>query len=295
MEKLGNVGGRIVYVELIRPLVFGLIIKLIDQTSTPMSVSLAPSQPEGSGTFSVATWNIRSGRGARLAAAAKGLSQMGVGCAVLTETKLTDDRYPKFVQGYHAIASRAASPQQGGVALLWRESEALGFLVEGVNVVSPNILTFQLVTGGVRFYVMGAYIPPADTTGVVDLRSAWDKCPANCHPLLLGYLNFNFGSPCSKREEIIVDLLDEIGLADMSRKFLQRWRNGRQGGRRWTWRQRRGGQWHQSQPDYCMARERDGKLFRNVAVRQPWIHDSDHRAVVASIRRGWPGQLKAYR
>ena len=111
-----------------------------------------------------------------MAAAAKGLRQMGVGCAVLTETKLTDDRYPKFVQGYHVIASRAASPQQGGVALLWRESEALGFLVEAVNVVSPNVLTFQLVTGGVRFYVMGAYIPPADTTGVDDLRSAWAKC-----------------------------------------------------------------------------------------------------------------------
>ena len=92
-----------------------------------MSVSSAPSQPEGSGTFSVATWNIRSGRGAGLAAAAKGLRQMGVGCAVLTETKLTDDRYPKFVQGYHVIASRATSPQQGGIALLWRESVALGF------------------------------------------------------------------------------------------------------------------------------------------------------------------------
>ena len=260
-----------------------------------MSVSSAPSQPEGSGTFSVATWNIRSGRGAGLAAAAKGLRQMGVGCAVLTETKLTDDRYPKFVQGYHVIASRATSPQQGGIALLWRESVALGFLVEAVNVVSPNVLTFQLVTGEVRFFVMGAYIPPGSTTGVDDLRSAWDKCPANCHPLLLGDLNINFGSPRSEREEIIVDLLDEIGLADMSRKFQQRWRNGRQGGGRWTWRQRRGGQWHQSQPDYCMARERDGKLFRNVAVRRPRIHDSDHRAVVASIRRGRPGQLKAYR
>ncbi len=117
-----------------------------------MSVSSAPSQPEGSGTFSVATWNIRSGRGAGLAAAAKGLRQMGVGCAILTETKLTDDRYPKFVQGYHVMASRATSPQQGGIALLWRESVALGFLVEAVNVVSPNVLTFQLVTGEVRCY-----------------------------------------------------------------------------------------------------------------------------------------------
>jgi hypothetical protein len=124
-----------------------------------MSALLTPSLPEGSGTFSVATWNIRSGRGAGLAAAAKGLRQMGVGCAVLTETKLTDDRYPRFVQGYHVIASRATSPQQGGIALLWRELENLGFLVEVVSIVSPNVLTFQLVTGGVRFFCDGCVHP----------------------------------------------------------------------------------------------------------------------------------------
>ncbi len=86
-----------------------------------MSASSAPSQPEGSGTFSVATWIIRSGRRAGLVAAAKGLRHMGVGCAVLTETKLTDNRHPKFIEGYHVIMLRATSPQQGGVALLWRE------------------------------------------------------------------------------------------------------------------------------------------------------------------------------
>ncbi len=47
------------------------------------------------------------------------------------------------------IASRVTSPQQGGVALLWRDSEELGFLVEAAAVISPNVLTFQLVTGGV--------------------------------------------------------------------------------------------------------------------------------------------------
>ncbi len=120
------------------------------------------------------------------------------------------------------IASRATSPQQGGIALLWRESENLGFLVETVSIVSPNVLTFQLVTGGVRFFVIGAYIPPADTTGVDDLRDAWGKCPSNCKPLLLGDLNINFGSPHSKREEIIVDLVEEINLANISQKFCQR-------------------------------------------------------------------------
>ncbi len=103
-------------------------------------------------------------------------------------------------------------------------------MVEAVIVVSPNVLTFQLVMGGVRFLVIGAYIPPADMTGVDDLRSAWEKCPVNCRLLLLGDLNINFGSPCSDREEIIVDMLDKMGLADMSQKFLQCWRNGQQGG-----------------------------------------------------------------
>ncbi len=131
--------------KLIWPLVFRLIN--FSKLSIPMSVSLAPPLPGGSGTFSIATWNIRSGRGTGLAAAAKGLRQMGVGCAVLTETKLSNDRYPKFVSRYQVISSKAASPHQGGVALLWRESEDQGFSVEAVHIASPNILTFQLIMG----------------------------------------------------------------------------------------------------------------------------------------------------
>jgi hypothetical protein len=116
---------------------------------------------------------------------------MGVGCAVLTETKLTNKRYPRFISGYHVIASKAASPHQGGIAILWRPGHQ-DFEVEAVHIASPNILTFQLVMGGVQFFVMGAYIPPADRTGVDDLRATWAKCPANCKPLLLGDLNIDF-------------------------------------------------------------------------------------------------------
>ncbi len=150
-----------------------------------------------------------------MAAAAKGLRQMGLGCAVITETKLTDARYSKHVEGYHVIASEAMSPQQGGIALLWTAGHQ-DFEVEAVKIVSPNVLTFQLVTGKVRFFVIGAYIPPADTTGVDALRAAWATCPSSCKPLLLGDLNIDFGSPRTSWEEAIVDLLDEINLVDMS-------------------------------------------------------------------------------
>ena len=132
-----------------------------------MLASLAPPLPGGSGTFSIGAWNIRSARGAGLAAAAKGLRQMGVGCCVLTETKLTDDQYPKHVSGYSVIASKATNPHQGGVALLW-EAEHRDFEVKTVQVWTPNLLTFHLVTGEECYFVMGAYIPPADTTGVED-------------------------------------------------------------------------------------------------------------------------------
>jgi hypothetical protein len=183
-------------------------------------VSLAPPLLGGSGTFSVATWNIRSARRAGLAAAAKGLRQMGVGCAVLTETKLIGTRYPKHVEGYHVIASKATSPQQGGIALLWTAGHQ-DFEVKVVKIASPNVLTFQLVMGGVQFFVIGAYIPLADTMGVNDLRATWTTCPSTCKLLLLGDLNINFGSPRTGREEDIADLLNKMNLIDMSQQYVQ--------------------------------------------------------------------------
>jgi hypothetical protein len=148
------------------------------------------------------------------------LRQMGVGCAVLTETKLTDAQYPKHVEGYHVIALKAMSPQQGGIALLWTSGHQ-DFEVESVKITSPNVLTFQLIPGGVQFFVVGACIPPADTTGVDDLCAAWATSPLTCKPLLLGDLNINFGSPRTSREEAIADLLDNINLVNMSQKYIQ--------------------------------------------------------------------------
>ncbi len=72
--------------------------------------------------------------------------QMGIGMAVLTETKFVNDRYPKMVAGYTVMSSKAVSCTQGGVALAWRENN-LSFEVESVMFYGPNTLTFQLKTG----------------------------------------------------------------------------------------------------------------------------------------------------
>ncbi len=53
------------------------------------------------------------------------------------------------------IASKGTNPQQGGIALLWT-AEHPDFEVEAVKIVSPNVLTFQPIMGGVHFFVIGA-------------------------------------------------------------------------------------------------------------------------------------------
>jgi hypothetical protein len=76
-----------------------------------------------------------------LSSATKGLAQMGVGLAVLMEMKVSDDRHPRLASGYKILALKAASHNQGGIALLWKENQG-GYEVESVHIVTPNLLTF---------------------------------------------------------------------------------------------------------------------------------------------------------
>ena len=52
-----------------------------------------PSRAEGGGSFTVALYNIRSGRNGGLESALRAMKQMGVDCGVLLETKLTEGMY----------------------------------------------------------------------------------------------------------------------------------------------------------------------------------------------------------
>jgi len=259
-----------------------------------MDDNLTPSLSEGSGTFRMATWNIVDGRRGRLAQAAAGLAQMKVDLTVLTETKLVDDRHPKTASGYTIMCSKAVSGHQGGVALVWKENDQK-FEVESVLFNNgPNIVTFQLTTGDKRFYVIGIYVPPDCSKGVDDLRGAWDACPQGCKPIVLGDFNINFGFSRDEWEEIIVDLLDEINLIDLSRRFRLRTPRRASTRARLTWSQKHRGMRYYTQPDYIMARPGDMCQFKGVGFRSPRFLHSDHRAVVANIRVGRKGRFKNY-
>jgi hypothetical protein len=119
-----------------------------------MLISLAPPSLGGRGAFTLAAWNICCGRNVGLSSVAKGLAQMGVGLVVLMETKVIDDHHPRLALGSKILALKAASHNQGGIALLWKENHG-GYEVESARIVTPNHLMFQLVTGDAQFYCMG--------------------------------------------------------------------------------------------------------------------------------------------
>ena len=67
---------------------------------------------------------------------------------------------------------------------------------------------------------MSIYIPPNDTMGMEDLQVAWEACLVGIIPIVLGDLNVNFRDPRDKRDELIIDLLDDINRVDSLQKFF---------------------------------------------------------------------------
>jgi hypothetical protein len=101
-----------------------------------------------------------------------------------------------------------------------------------VEIRGPNVLSFQLVSGAARWYIIGCYIPPNDLTTLTHVDEAWRACPKGCLPILLGDLNVNLAAPRNDRDDTIADQVDAMALIDMSTHFRQR--RGKRSWGRWT-------------------------------------------------------------
>ena len=252
-----------------------------------------PSRADGSGFITLATFNVRSGRNGGLESALRAMAATEVDCGVLTETKITDDIYTRYSSGYNVFASSAVSARQGGIALFWRNNDL--YEIEESKIRGPNVLSFELVTGNTRFYVVGAYLPPSDPgTALLHVEQAWKECPHGCEPILLGDLNANVLIPRDERQDAIAEMCDSMELVSMASQFRQRHRHGSRGAR-WTWRMRREGRFVSSTCDYLMARGPCRKKFRRVRLVNLRHHYSDHRAIVARLYSGAAGEMKTYR
>jgi hypothetical protein len=158
----------------------------------------------------------------------------------------------------------------------------------------PKVITFVVVLGGKHYYAVGCYIPLTNLTTLEHIEAAWIKCPKGHIPILLGVLNIKLASPRNERDELIAEHVgDVMGLVNMYCHFRQRRQTRARGC--WTWRMRRGGRWVSSQCDYFLGREINHRRFRNISLRMPSHHDSDHRTIIAKFYSGDEKKMKAYR
>ena len=88
------------------------------------TASHPPSQADGSGSITVASYNICNGCNGGLESALRAMEAMGVDIGIFLETKITSGIYPRSSSGYSVVASNAASTHQGGIALFWRPNKS---------------------------------------------------------------------------------------------------------------------------------------------------------------------------
>ena len=102
----------------------------------------------------------------------------------------------------------------------------------------------MIVSGNLQFGIVGAYIPPADTTILMHITTALARFPRR-KVILVGDLNLDLNSCESTRDMEIADILATSELLDMHRHFKSPGRYKRPA----TWHHKRKGNVIKSRPD----------------------------------------------
>ena len=150
--------------------------------------------------------------------------------------------------------------------------------MEAVRDYGPNILSFEVATGGRRWYIIVCYLAPDDARKIERVVTALGDQPRGTALLVAGDFNMDLGDTANNgRGAEIAAALTEAGVEDMMAHFLPRkqpWGRERQ-----TWSIVREGRVIRSCTDYLLGTDRS--LFRNVAFRDP--RHSDHFMVVGHL------------
>ena len=91
------------------------------------------------------------------------------------------------VAGYRVVATDAPSRHRGGIGLFYREGA--DFAVEEVRLYGPNVISFEVVTGRRRWYIIGCYIAPDDARTIERVVTALGDHPRGTALIVAGDLN----------------------------------------------------------------------------------------------------------
>ena len=119
------------------------------------------------------------------------MDQANIDLGVSQETKCTDGIYTRESAGYCVVATDAPSRHRGGVALFYRPSSL--FVVEAVREYGPNVLSFEVATGGRRWYIIGCYLAPDDARTIERVVTALGYQPRGTALLVTGDFNTDLG------------------------------------------------------------------------------------------------------
>ena len=232
--------------------------------------SKSPPRPPG---INIATYNIQDGRNSRLVPVCRTLQAQNIDLAVITETRIPNEVHTRNCLDYSIFASYTAIPNQGGIALIYRQ-EAKNWHLESTLRHGPNIISCILVSGDQRTPLIGVYLPPSHLNDLPHLTTALERFP-NQPPIVLGDLNVDLRRPQSNRTQAVAATLATYGLEDMLYHFKQR----KAFTHRQTWWQFRAGTLIRSRCDYILGTDR--RLFETAGLRDPRYFSSDHYMVVA--------------
>ena len=179
------------------------------------------------------TYNIRNGPNGGMESALRGMSQANMDLGIFQETKVTDGIYTHGSARYSVFATDAPSRHHGGVAVF--HQPAPHFAVEAVQQFGPKVVSFQLVTGARRWYIVGCCLASDDTLTIERVAEALRERPKEAKLMVAGDMNANLAEPeGDRRGEDIAEALATEGLEDMSAHFLLRRRRWCRDGRMWS-------------------------------------------------------------
>ena len=139
--------------------------------------------------------------------------------------KCTNGIYTRESAGYLVVATDAPSRHRGGVALFYRPSPV--FAVEAVREYGPNVMSFELATGARRWYIIGCYLAPDNTSTIERVITTLGDRPKGTALVVAGDLNTDLeDSENDWRGTEIAEAMTAAGVEDMMAHFLPRKRRG---------------------------------------------------------------------
>ena len=140
------------------------------------------------------------------------------------------------------------------------------FAVEAIQEYGPNVMSFEVATEARRWYIIGCYLAPDDTSTIERVVATIRDRPKGTALVVAGDLNTDLeDSDNDWRGTEIAVAMTAAGVEDMTAQFLPRRR--RWGRERRTWSMVQEGKVVRSRTDYLLGTDRS--LFRNVSVRDP--------------------------